>query len=66
VVVIRTELRKTGEGEGETWANLGDILDWLDTVRAHTPSPVAGDVALAIKRRLLDAVGNAEVVQKGE
>ena len=31
MVSIHSEMRVTPEGEPEVWANLGDILDWLDT-----------------------------------
>ena len=31
MAVIRSEIRKNEQGEGEIWANLGDILDWLNT-----------------------------------
>jgi hypothetical protein len=61
MAVIRNELRQTEQGEPEVWANLGDILDWLDTLPSQTSHPAAAGVALEIKQMLLDAVGNAEV-----
>jgi hypothetical protein len=59
MVVIRNEIRKNDQGEGEVWANLGDILDWLDSLPAATSSPAAAGAALEIKQMLLEQFGNA-------
>ncbi len=63
-MVIRSELRTNDQGEPEIWTNLGDVLDWLETLPGNTPSPVAGSVALEIKRMLLEQIPNAKVVPK--
>jgi hypothetical protein len=65
MATIRSELRQNEQGEPEVWANLGDILDWLDTLPQHSNHPAAAGVALEIKQMLLDQFGNATVVQGG-
>lgn len=61
---IRSELRKDERGEPEIWTNLGDILDWLETLPSQTGSPVAASVALDIKRMLMEHIRDAQVVPK--
>jgi hypothetical protein len=62
-VVIRNEIRQNEQGDGEVWANLGDVLDWLDTLPSHSNHPAAAGAALEIKQMLLTqfdaAVGDA-------
>lgn len=65
MAVIRNELRQNEKGEPEVWANLGDILDWLDTLPSHTSSVVAAGAALEIKQALLEQFANAAQVPKG-
>lgn len=65
MAVIRNELRQNDQGEPEVWANLGDILDWLDTLPTQSNHPVAAGAALEIKQALLAQFSNATVVQKG-
>jgi len=60
--MIRNELRKNDAGEPEVWTNLGDLLDWLETLPTHTQSPIAAGTALEIKRMLLESFENAELV----
>jgi hypothetical protein len=50
MVVIRNEIRKNEQGDVEVWANLGDILDWLDTLPSATSSQPAAGPATEIKR----------------
>jgi hypothetical protein len=38
---IRSELR-VEDDKPEIWANLGDILDWLQTLPEHTQHQIAG------------------------
>jgi hypothetical protein len=64
MTTIRSEMRVEEEGEPEIWANLGDVLDWLQTLPGLTDHRVAGAVALEIKEMLLASVTNAELVQK--
>lgn len=65
MATIRNHLRQNEQGEPEVWANLGDILGWLDTAPAHANHPVAASAALEIKQMLLEQFGNATVVQGG-
>lgn len=65
VAVIRNELRKNEQGEPEVWANLGDILDWLDTLVSQAVVPAAAGVTLEIKNALLEQFSNATVVRRG-
>ena len=58
-MTIHSELRVTN-GEPEVWANLGDIVDWLETLPQHTDNRIAADVALEIKQMLMNAVEGAE------
>jgi hypothetical protein len=64
-VTIRSEIRKTGPSEGEVWANLGDILDWLDTLPAEATHPAAAGAAMEIKRMLLEQFSDAARKQFG-
>ena len=64
-VTIRSEIRKTGSSEGEVWANLGDILDWLDTLPAEAIHPAAAGAAMEIKRMLLEQFSDAARKQFG-
>lgn len=66
MATIRNHLRQNEQGEPEVWANLGDILDWLDTLPGHSNHPVAAGAALEIKQALLEQFGNATVVQGGQ
>ncbi|HEV7567180.1 MAG TPA: hypothetical protein VGO31_14620 [Microbacteriaceae bacterium] len=60
---IRSDLR-AGEGtEPEIWANVGDILDWLDTLPQHTDNRVVAAVSTEIREMLFSAVANAELVE---
>jgi hypothetical protein len=59
MVVIRNEIRKNEQGDVEVWANLGDILDWLDSLPSATSSPAAAGAATEIKRTLLEQFDNA-------
>ncbi len=65
MAVIRNELRKNEQGEPEVWANLGDILDWLDTLVSQAVVPAAAGVTLEIKNALLEQFSNATVVRRG-
>jgi hypothetical protein len=58
-VAIRSEIRDNEQGEGEVWANLGDILDWLNTLPSHTSHPAAAGAALEIKQMLLQQFSSA-------
>jgi len=64
VVSIHSEMRVTPEGEPEVWANLGDILDWLDTLPENTSNCIAGAVASEIRQMLFESVDHAEVITK--
>jgi len=64
VVSIHSEMRVTPEGEPEVWANLGDILDWLDTLPENTSNRIAGAVASEIRQMLFESVDHAEVITK--
>jgi hypothetical protein len=64
-VTIRNEIRKNDQGEGEVWANLGDILDWLDTLPAEATHPAAAGAAMEIKRMLLEQFSSATREQFG-
>jgi hypothetical protein len=59
MVEIRSEIRQNEQGDGEVWANLGDILDWLDTLPSQSDHPSAAGAALEIKRMLLERFGDA-------
>jgi hypothetical protein len=59
MVVIRNEIRNNEQGDVEVWANLGDILGWLDTLPSATSSPAAAGAATEIKRMLLEQFGEA-------
>jgi hypothetical protein len=65
MATIRNELRRNEHGEPEVWANLGDILDWLDTLPQHSNHPAAAGAAMEIKQILLAQFSNATVVQSG-
>ena len=65
MVTIRSELREV-DGEPQVWTNLGDILDWLDSLPEQTNYQVAADVTREIREMLFGAVENAEVVQRGD
>lgn len=65
MTVIRNELRQNEQGEPEVWANLGDILDWLDTLVSQAVAPDAAGVTLEIRNALLEQAGNATVVRRG-
>jgi hypothetical protein len=65
MAVIRNELRQNEQGEPEVWANLGDILDWLDTLASQAVVPAAAGVTLEIKNALLEQFSNATVVRRG-
>jgi hypothetical protein len=65
MAVIRNELRQNEQGEPEVWANLGDILDWLDTLASPGSHPAGAKAALEIKQMLLEQFSNATVVQGG-
>jgi hypothetical protein len=52
-VVIRNHIRQNEQGEAEVWANLTDILDWLDTLPSASNHPAAAGAALEIKQMLL-------------
>jgi hypothetical protein len=65
VATIRNHLRQNEQGEPEVWANLGDILDWLDTLASPGNHPAGAKAALAIKQMLLEQFSNATVVQSG-
>lgn len=65
MAVIRNHLRQNEQGEPEVWANLGDILDWLDTLASPGNHPAGAKAALEIKQMLLDQFSNATVVRGG-
>jgi hypothetical protein len=65
VATIRNHLRQNEQGEPEVWANLGDILDWLDTLASPGNHPAGAKAALEIKQILLEQFSNATVVQSG-
>jgi hypothetical protein len=60
MATIRNEMREV-DGEPEIWTNLGDVLDWLETLPQHSNNRIAAGVALEIRQMLLDQVSNAEV-----
>jgi hypothetical protein len=60
VVSIRSEMRIGADGEPELLANLGDILDWLDTLPARTDNRIAAAVAYEIRKMLFESVDEAE------
>lgn len=62
MATIRNGLRQSDQGEPEVWANLGDILDWLDTLASPGSHPAGAKAALEIKQMLLEQFGNAKVV----
>jgi hypothetical protein len=62
MVTIRSELREV-DGEPEIWTNLGDILEWLDSLPEQTNNRVAAAVAGEIREMLFNTVENAEVAQ---
>lgn len=57
MVVIHNHIRKNDAGEGEVWVNLGDVLDWLDTLQAKHPA--AAGATLEIKQALLQQFSDA-------
>jgi hypothetical protein len=59
-MTIRNEMRVDENGEPEIWTNLGDLLDWLQTLPEQTAHRVAGNVALEIREMLLDQVTSAK------
>jgi hypothetical protein len=59
MVAIRSELRVVDD-EPEIWTNLADILDWLDTLQAHTNNAIAASVAGEIRDLLHASIGDAE------
>jgi hypothetical protein len=63
-MVIRSELREGSNGEPEVWANLGDVLTWLDSLPSLTSNRIAASVALEIRDMLFDSVANAEPVRE--
>jgi hypothetical protein len=63
MAAIRNELRQNDQGKVEVWTNLGDILDWLDTLPSAARSPVAAGTAMEIKQMLLDQFDNAVPAQ---
>ncbi len=65
MATIRNHLRQNEQGEPEVWANLGDILDWLDTLASPDNHPAGAKAALEIKQILLEQFSNATVVQSG-
>jgi hypothetical protein len=64
MVTIRNEMRMGVDGEPEVWTNLGDVLEWLDTLPENTHNRVAAATALEIRQMLLDQVTNAPLVRK--
>jgi hypothetical protein len=66
MAVIRNELRQSEQGDPEVWANLGDILDWLDTLASPGSHPAGAKAALEIKQMLLEQLTNAAVLQASE
>lgn len=64
MTTIRSELRRGPDNEPEIWANLGDILDWLDDLPNHTDHQVAAEVAVSIREMLFSSVATADLVQK--
>jgi hypothetical protein len=66
VVTINQEMREGPNGEPEVWANLGDILDWLDTLPALSNDRIAAAVAMEIRERLFESVKNAQLITKSE
>jgi hypothetical protein len=65
-MMIRNEIRLNDQGEAEVWANLGDILGWLDTLPEHTSHPVAAGTALEIRQILLQQIDRAATETLGE
>ncbi|MGA9874250.1 MAG: hypothetical protein WBQ21_00385 [Solirubrobacteraceae bacterium] len=65
MAVIRNELRQNEQGEPEVWANLGDILGWLDALASPASHPAGAKAALEIKQMLLEQFGNAVLVPSG-
>jgi hypothetical protein len=65
-MVIRNELRKNEHGETEIWANLEDILHWLDSLAADADSSVEVGAAVEIRKRLFEqAKGALETLGEG-
>jgi hypothetical protein len=63
MVTIRSELRRD-EAELEVWANLGDVLDWLDSLPEQTSNRIAAELAMEIREMLFGAVKSAEFVER--
>lgn len=63
MVTLRSELREV-DGEPEVWANLGDILEWLDLLPELTNNRIAADVAAEIREMLFAGVKNADFVPR--
>ena len=55
---MRHELREGEKGEAEVWTNLGDILEWLDSL-PNTNNRIAASVALEIRQMLYESVVSA-------
>lgn len=64
MATINSEMRTGPGGEPEVWANLGDILDWLDSLPTQTNNQIAEAVAMEIRQMLFGAVENAQVIVK--
>jgi hypothetical protein len=47
------------------WANLGDILTWLDSLPAQSDNRIAAAVAEEIRQMLFESVSNAELRPAG-
>lgn len=57
-------MREGPNGEPEVWANLGDILNWLDTLPALSNNIITVGTALEIRQMLYESVVNATVITK--
>jgi hypothetical protein len=61
MVTIRSEFRPPlPGGEPDLWANLGDILTWLDSLPAETDNRIAAAVSQEIRQMLFESVKGAE------
>jgi hypothetical protein len=57
-------MRVDDYGKPEIWTNLGDILDWLESLPKWCNNRVAAGAALEIRQMLFDQIGNAEHVKE--
>jgi hypothetical protein len=63
-MLIRNKLLLNDEGKPEVWTNLGDVLDWLQTLPEHAGSPIAAGAAIEIKGMLLEQFTDADIASE--